>query len=896
MSKVAPSTDSAWLVCPHCSTVSQSGRAACDYCESPLDWLGASEDFRRVLAADNPGWSFELHLDAEWPGGEAQLRKPADAPIEISTGDGDPWCFRLPETDLPLEARRGGDVRQMTLPGKMRLGDLHVAARLAAAPQARGSATDVLDFAPTVISLDAPGGVVLGSEISEDVHEIADSSVELRHCIIIRQSDPGHYWIADLNTSSGTFINRCSIAVARLGGGDFVQIGKRAWIFNESDGLLVPVAPIEGSDLRLQGVALRDRLAELDLAVPPGQLVAIAGASGAGKSTLIHAVLAAPHSRTQGSLSAGGYDSDRNREAYRRRFGYVSQKDVVHGDLKAQEAIDFGARLRERPASRKQVQDLLRRLDLRADLWDKRPCEMSGGEAQRVRIAAELVSGPELLLLDEPAKGLDQGREIALMTLLRGLSYQGCTVIVVTHGLRHLEFFDRALIFQKSAEGGRLKFDGTPEQLRDRIPSGDFGDLDLSDPPEQLSAAGLQPAVPSHSDEALSTTIRDAWERGSRQLGVLFWRELAIAWNARVRRAALPLLVVPLIFAASISVAVPTADRDLLGFFAVLASIWMGSSLSLLSIVSERTVLDHECLIFLRLTPYLAAKCAVLWLFSMVQTVLFVVLLSLFRAVSHEDGMLYYVGWAAVYLTLVGWAAVGMGLVISAVSGSRAVVANFLLPLLMMVQIVFSVQVAGDGDEAVDQAYSEFSTFACQGRNGCPRRVEHRLPQTGTFLCGKCRKKLRTPEDDQWAESLAELREAPVDESREQVATDNQKLPNAWAAYASAFTLSRYGDMALRCFAYRKVGVDDFQANGYARWRNHAIARLVLMTLGLPLVSLAILWWQTSGKSYYIHEIVRLLLAGRHGEAKEAVLEVGAKLRSTLARLSRSGEQPRICE
>ena len=92
-------------------------------------------------------------------------------------------------------------------------------------------------------------------------------------------------------------------------------------------------------------------------------------------------------------------------------------------------------------------------MDLQQALWQKKPGHMSGGESQRVRIAAELIAGPQLLFLDEPAKGLDHGREVALMKLLRSLSYQGCTVIVITHSLGHLGLLRSSAPSQEDQSG-----------------------------------------------------------------------------------------------------------------------------------------------------------------------------------------------------------------------------------------------------------------------------------------------------------------------------------------------------------------------------------------------------------------------------------------------------------
>lgn len=848
MTAVEQNGPSNWLVCPQClSLCGGDAPSVCPSCHFSLTWLERLPVFRDALCQMDQRWPLELRLTASWPGGETELSKPWDSPIRLATGEGEPWEFRTQGPPYQLLVTRAEQTQRFALPCEATLEGLKISCFLATSPDSSELPGTMEDFVTPVSNIGDTDHVILGSEISDTVQQVADTSVDLKHCILVRQPETSHYWIADLGSVNGTFVNRQRIAVARVTGGDFLQVGGHVWTFNESDGLLVPVRPIEGIDLRLEKVAMKGRMLPMDLYVPPGQLIGIAGASGAGKSTLMRALLGEPHSRTHGNVMAGGYDCDRDRDEYCRRLGYVSQKNVVHANLKAQDAVEFGAELRGKPATTDRVIDLLHRLDVQHDLWQKTPGEMSGGEGQRVRIAAELIAGPQLLFLDEPARGLDQGREITLMKLLRGLSYQGCTVVVITHGLAHLDYFDRVLLLEKTRRGGRLCFDGSPSELRRHIPSRDFADLDLSMPPRSSPSEPLPPAPPKDEKppesvlRQVTSAVEERLSEGWDQLKVLFRREMAVAWNSKFRRLVLPLLFVPFFFALSIGTAVPVDKLHLLGFFAVLASIWMGASLSLLSIVNERAVLDHEHLLFLRLAPYVLAKLGVLLLYSSIQSVIFVLLLSMFRSCLSDEAMLLSLGWVALYLALVGWAAVGVGLVISAASGSRSVVANFILPLVMMVQIVFSVHVAEPGDASadVDTAYTRFNARHCRGQAGkCSRRVEYRDPVKGDFLCSICRRNREENETRAAGESGD--------------TTDSVAHSNIWAAWASSYTLSRYGDMALRSFAYRERPNNSSGIHAY--WEGRALVRLVLLFLGLPLGTLLILWLQTSGKTYYLRD------------------------------------------
>ncbi len=700
------------------------------------------------------------------------------------------------------------------------------------------------------IPLDVNAPVILGRRLSSQahVHEVPDARVELEHCVIVRQPRTSHFWLADQGTRFGTWVNRRRITVVRLTGDDVLQIGGYAWVFNESDHLLAPLPRLHGADLQLSDVTVevstrqgtRPLLSGLSLNVPAGQFVAIAGESGTGKSTLMKAILGALGPALRGTITAAGRDQRLDREDYRALLGYVPQHEIVHPDLQAWQAIDLAARLRGRFAARERIAQLLHRLDLPRERWDATPRRLSGGELQRVRLASEMVSGPRLLLLDEPAGGLDQGRELRLMNLLRGLSIQGCTVLVITHGLRHLEYFDRVLILQR---GGVLSFDGAPADLRQYIPSGDYADLDLSDPPTHHTGIPPTPQAPTVHTPTRRPLAR--LREGVRQFNVLFQREVQSLTNAWPRRLLAPLAFMPLFFALALHIAVPADNRPLLGFFAILASIWMGSSLSLMAIVNERGIFDHERLLFLHVSPFVVAKCAILGILSALQCVLLVLFLSLMRSFGRGE-MLLDPPWVAVHLSLVGWAAMGVGLLVSAMSGENRALANFILPLFMIMQMVFSVQVAGKGELSLRKAYGEFHVHRCEGPHHCPRRAEHWIVAYKAWLCQRCFVAYRQCEKDglTFSEVISCMRQQVRAESPSEpsVVEYNAARPAWLAALVSYTTISRYGDIALRSFAYELVPDDamtseqhnPYLRHNYAAWRWNATAMLAAMIVFFP--------------------------------------------------------------
>ncbi len=180
-------------------------------------------------------------------------------------------------------------------------------------------------------------------------------------------------------------------------------------------------------------------LAGVDLAVPAGQSVAVTGRSGSGKTTLLYC-LAGIVRPTSGSVHVGGENivGLDDAEASRMRatkLGFVFQFGELVAELDLRENVALPLRLAgvRRRAARARTDDVLRRLDI-ADVAERRPGEVSGGQAQRAAVGRALVHRPGLVLADEPTGSLDSAnRDIVLRALLSLASDVGSAVVLVTH-------------------------------------------------------------------------------------------------------------------------------------------------------------------------------------------------------------------------------------------------------------------------------------------------------------------------------------------------------------------------------------------------------------------------------------------------------------------------------
>lgn len=228
-----------------------------------------------------------------------------------------------------------------------------------------------------------------------------------------------------------------------------------------------PALAVAGLVVDLDGVRI---LHGVDLAVAPGEWVAVIGPNGAGKSTLLRAVAGLlPPTGTTGSVSLFGEPAARmHRRARARVVAAVTQDPVVPAGIAVLDYALLGrtpylpALGRESAADLDAVWRALERLDLTG--FAGRPLQtLSGGERQRAFLARALAQGAPLLLLDEPTTALDIGHQQEVLELVDELRRtDGLTVLATMHELTIAgEYADRLLLLA----GGRVVADGPPAEV-----------------------------------------------------------------------------------------------------------------------------------------------------------------------------------------------------------------------------------------------------------------------------------------------------------------------------------------------------------------------------------------------------------------------------------------------
>jgi lipoprotein-releasing system ATP-binding protein len=197
----------------------------------------------------------------------------------------------------------------------------------------------------------------------------------------------------------------------------------------------------------------------VDLALRPGELVALVGPSGAGKSTLLHlaGLLERPDAgqvRIAGQ-ECGGLGDERRTELRRATLGFIYQFHHLLAEFSALENVMIPQMIAgvARGAARDKATALLRRVGL-GERLSHRPARLSGGEQQRVAIVRALANDPKVLLADEPTGNLDHATaESVMATLIEVTRATGLAALIATHNLDLARRLDRIV----ALEEGRLR-------------------------------------------------------------------------------------------------------------------------------------------------------------------------------------------------------------------------------------------------------------------------------------------------------------------------------------------------------------------------------------------------------------------------------------------------------
>src|SRR6058998_2412945 len=210
-------------------------------------------------------------------------------------------------------------------------------------------------------------------------------------------------------------------------------------------------------------------LAGLDLTVSKGDLFGFIGSNGAGKTTTLR-ILSTFLAPSAGTAQILGHDVVRNADAVRHVIGYMPDFFGVYKDMEVTEYLDFFGACYKIPTAQREktVNDVLELVGL-SEKKGSLIGALSRGMQQRLGLARVLIHDPQVLLLDEPASGLDPRARIEMMAILQELQRLGKTIIISSHILSELETLcNRVAIIER----GKLIYTGPVQGVRDQMATG----------------------------------------------------------------------------------------------------------------------------------------------------------------------------------------------------------------------------------------------------------------------------------------------------------------------------------------------------------------------------------------------------------------------------------------
>lgn len=330
----------------------------------------------------------------------------------------------------------------------------------------------VLQSSGTTASFDVRKGGTIGRDKDAVDFWLDHPHVSRQHARVIPIDR--NLVLEDSGSANGTFLNgERMVKPMALADGDIIDLGPFAIEYRS--GRLVSRSRENNVQLVADRVTFEVQsrtdskpiklLSNVEFVLNPGEFLCILGPSGSGKSTLL-STLSGRSAPSGGAAYINGRNLHANFGALKSDICVLPQSLALHDSLTVEQTLLFTSAIRLQPdLSRRELQDTVDAMIQTVGLNERRNVrirQLSGGQLKRVGLAAELVSDPSLLFLDEVTSGLDEQADREMMKLFRGLSEGGKTVVCVTHNLGHI--MDHCGYVVVLTVGGKLAFFGTPHE------------------------------------------------------------------------------------------------------------------------------------------------------------------------------------------------------------------------------------------------------------------------------------------------------------------------------------------------------------------------------------------------------------------------------------------------
>ncbi|MBL7871388.1 MAG: ATP-binding cassette domain-containing protein [Cyclobacteriaceae bacterium] len=479
-------------------------------------------------------------------------------------------------------------------------------------------------------------------------------------------------------------------------------------------------------------------LRQVNVAEESGNLVALMGASGAGKSTLLH-VLNGTEKPSKGQVLINGVDIYKEPEKIEGVIGFVPQDDLLIEELTVYQNLYFAAKLCFSDLTETEISELVLKTLNDLGLTETKHLKVgsplhktiSGGQRKRLNIGLELLREPAVLFVDEPTSGLSSRDSENIIDLLKELSLKGKLVFAVIHQPSSdiFKMFDKLIILDTggyqiyygnpvdaltyfkrninlvNSEQGECYSCGNvnPEQIFNIIETkviNEFGNFtdERKFSPEQwntLYKEKINPTSVVPSSDAPHSTLRiPSWFNQIRLFG---WRDMLSKLN-NTQYLFINLMEAPLLaFILAFIVRYHNPDDSFNAeyifsknlnmpaylFMSVIVALFMGLTVSAEEIIRDRKILKREKFLHLNRSSYLLSKIGILFIISLIQTFLFVLVGN---SLLEIKGM-FFIYWGILFTT--SCFANLLGLNISSAFNS-AVTIYILIPILLIPQLILS--------------------------------------------------------------------------------------------------------------------------------------------------------------------------------------------------------------
>ena len=560
--------------------------------------------------------------------------------------------------------------------------------------------------------------IIIGRDSSCDLR-INDTRISRKHASIKKLSDD-KFLIKDLGSLNGVYVNGSKLSGTKT-------ISKKDNIFISKYLLKIDGKAKDLSDeLAISAIGIekvypnqkkgKKALHKMDISVPSRSLLAIMGPSGCGKSTLLKS-LNGESPPTKGRVLIFNQDLITNYEYLKTQIGYVPQDDIVHKQLTVEQSLFFAAKLRIANISKADIKvkidQILSELNI-SHIKNSLISDISGGQRKRVSIAIELLTDPMLLFLDEPTSPLDPQTIEDFLNILKKLSENGTTVIMVTHKPEDLDYMDE-VIFMADNNGGKIVYYGDSTKYKDY-----FNVNNAVSVFSQISGGNSKKWVEKYSNpRPLSTTqdkekvlINKSNQSSIEQFFWLTYRYFKIKTNDKVNTSIM-LLQAPIIALLACLVFKEVTLSVL--FIMAVSAVWFGSTNAAREIVGELPIYSRERMYNLKLIPYIFSKITVLSLFSIIQSFVFIYILYFYYSDSNFDIYFNDPFFAFIWMSFLTISSTFLGLLLSAIfDTSEKVLA--VVPIVLIPQIMLAGLVAKIGSTTVEfVSYLTFTRWGIEG-------------------------------------------------------------------------------------------------------------------------------------------------------------------------------------